>query len=134
MLLAEVGMRGAWSVVVGTGILAAGLACGGGGSIADDPAAYAPLAGSWYSNDWGTVVFVGSHGTYTATYSGVPGTIEVSAISPSYYEGTWAESDERFGSLMMTASPDGKQLNGTYMPDPKCTIGEMASGAFTLKR
>jgi hypothetical protein len=120
------------------------LACGGldqtpaPSEVAPTPAPtaadYSEIAGYWRGEGWGSVVFQDNHGTYTDTFSGSPGTLEVHRTADRTYEGTWGESARRHGTLQFTVSTDGEHVNGTYLPDPDCKIGDFKQGPFRLSR
>jgi hypothetical protein len=88
------------------------------------------VAGRWSGDGWGNIV-INSDGTgsYSDTFGTGPGRLQLRRVADGSYDGTWGESSQRHGTLMVVLSADGRQLNGTWTPDPQSTIGSMVGGA-----
>ena len=58
------------------------------------------LDGHWLepSKEWGQVLFVGTKGTYSATYGPGPGEFRLTKVGDGY-EGTWGEGPTRHGLI-----------------------------------
>ena len=93
------------------------------------------LVGSWSSRDWGEVVLnADGTGTYTDTFGTGPGRIQLDRTGDRSYTGTWGESNQRSGKLVIELSPDGRTITGTWTPDPSSTIGSKTGGAILWTR
>lgn len=104
-----------------------GTASGASGA-ATGAEAYSGLVGRWIS-DWGAVKIEGKSGTYTDTYGGGIGQLEFTQTAPRQYAVKWSESKARHGTMTVTLSDDDKKLEGTWTPDPDCTIGSRSGGS-----
>ena len=74
-----------------------------------------PIAGRWTGNDWGDVVIAADGtGSYSATFGTGPGRLQLQRVDADRYQGTWRESDRRFGRLVLVLSHDRRTLTGTF--------------------
>lgn len=97
-------------------------------------AADADVTGRWTGPEWGSVVLnPDGTGTYTDTFGTGPGRIEYRSVADGY-EGRWMESSRRFGTLRFVLAPSGREIIGTWTPDPECTIGTPNGGALRWMR
>src|SRR5262245_43483358 len=63
------------------------------------------LVGSWSSRDWGEVVLnADGTGTYTDTFGTGPGRMQLDRTGDRSYKGTWWESNQRSGTLVIVLS------------------------------
>jgi len=93
------------------------------------------LVGSWSSRDWGEIVLnADGTGTYTDTFGTGPGRMQFERTGDRSYKGTWWESSQRSGTLVLVLSPDGRTITGTWTPDPRSTIGSKTGGAILWTR
>lgn len=100
----------------------------------DAPVTVADVTGQWSGPEWGRVVLnADGTGTYTDTYGTGPGRIALHAAGDGY-DGRWEESSRRFGTLHIVLSPSGREITGTWTPDPECTLGAMRGGALRWTR
>ena len=91
------------------------------------------VAGSW--SGWGVVVLnADGSGTYTDTFKTGPGRMQLRRTGDRSYEGTWGESNQRFGTLTIELSPDGRTITGNWTPDPSVTVGSKEGGAIAWGR
>jgi hypothetical protein len=91
--------------------------------------------GSWASRDWGEVVLnADGTGTYTDTFGTGPGRIRLDPTCDRSYKGSWGESNQRSGTLVIILSPDGRTITGTWTPDASSTIGSKTGGAILWTR
>jgi WD40 repeat protein len=81
------------------------------------PEAQPRLSGPWDggADDWGDVTLAqaahGYEGSYSATYNGEPGTVQLTKAEAQTWIGTWCESDEkRHGALHLEVAPDGQRI------------------------
>src|SRR5205085_7408221 len=94
-----------------------------------------PIAGQWAAADWGEVTIAADgSGTYTDTYGTGPGRLQIRRTDDGRYEGTWGESSERHGTLVLVLAPDGRTLTGSWTPDPQSTIGTTTGGPIQWSR
>jgi hypothetical protein len=82
------------------------------------------LSGKWIDEGggWGSVVIVGNRGKYTDTYAEDSGTFEFHKAGKNRFEGTWRESEKRYGTLWFEVSQSGKIIQGKYRASDKCEI------------
>jgi hypothetical protein len=91
--------------------------------------------GSWASRDWGEVVLnADGTGTYTDTFGTGPGRIELAPTCDRSYKGSWGESNQRSGTLVIILSPDGRTITGIWTPDASSTIGSKTGGTILWAR
>jgi hypothetical protein len=91
--------------------------------------------GSWASRDWGEVVLnADGTGTYTDTFGTGPGRIELAPTCDRSYKGSWGESNQRSGTLVIILSPDGRTITGIWTPDASSTIGSKTGGTILWTR
>ncbi len=103
-------------------------ACGG----SDDPAS---LDGRWDGGeDWGEVIIDGLEGTYSSTFGADLGTISLTKISDTEYEGTWNEGETlRFGTLELTLESDS-EVTGQWTADPESELSGSSGGPLVWER
>lgn len=93
------------------------------------------LAGAWDGGDWGVVdIDDDGTGTYEGTYGTGTGRLSLTATAERTFEGTWGESEHRFGTLTLELGPDGRSLTGTWTPDARSTIGTRIGGPIGWTR
>lgn len=82
------------------------------------------VVGAFTSWSFGQVALHGLHGSYTDTYSGAPGWVELRPTGASTFDGRWGEdrAGKRFGTLELTAWGDGRTLTGLWSADPACEV------------
>jgi hypothetical protein len=104
-------------------------------SPARSPASRLAVAGRWSGADWGDVVIGGDgSGSYTSTYGTGPGQLQIRRAGERTYEGTWSESSQRYGALVLELAPDGRTITGAWRPDSQSTIGSRTGGPVVWTR
>lgn len=92
-------------------------------------------AGEWSGDDWGNVVIAtDGTGSYTDTFGTGPGRLRLQGGGDRRYAGTWGESSQRFGTLELLLSPDGRTITGTWTPDPRSSLGSPTGGSLVWTR
>lgn len=92
-----------------------------------------PIDGKWVGN-WGDVQIDGETGTYSQTFSGGVGNMNLRHTSDGSYEGTWGESDARHGTMTIELGSDGRSITGQWAPDPDVTVGTKEGGTIEWTR
>jgi hypothetical protein len=93
------------------------------------------LAGRWTGDEWGDVVVASDgSGSYTDTYHTGPGRLHLVRAGERRYEGTWSESSQRYGTVVLELAPDGEVARGTWTPSQESTIGSMTGGSVLWLR
>jgi hypothetical protein len=93
------------------------------------------VTGAWSAADWGDVVIgPDGAGSYSSTYGTGPGRLQLRPVGERRYEGSWGESAQRFGTLVLELSPDGQRITGSWTPDPQSTIGTRTGGSIAWTR
>jgi outer membrane protein assembly factor BamB len=92
------------------------------------------LTGAWDGGDWGEVLVDGEHAVYSANCRTGQGRMLLHVTGHKTYDGTWGESDRRYGTLSVTVSDDGHTAKGTWKASEGAALGDGASGSLNWKR
>lgn len=107
----------------------------GPGVAAAAETARVEAAGEWTGDDWGSVVIApDGSGSYTDTFGTGPGRLHLRRAGERLYAGVWGESSQRFGTIELLLSSDGRTLSGAWAPDPRSTIGSRTGGPVAWTR
>ncbi|MCP3920845.1 MAG: tetratricopeptide repeat protein [bacterium] len=71
------------------------------------------VSGIWDGGEWGTVTIHGHEASYSATWTGQPGTIRFARTGRRAFSGFWRESDLHGGTLEFQVTADGL-IEGNY--------------------
>jgi hypothetical protein len=89
--------------------------------------------GDWEGDDWGTVSFVGTRGSYSSTYGPDRGEIRLQRTEDGSYEGTWGEGERRHGKLKLRFE-SGDVLVGEWTADDDSTLTGSKGGIIRWNR
>jgi hypothetical protein len=102
---------------------------------ADKATARFELLGQWTGAEWGDVVIAADgSGSYTDTYHTGPGRLRLVRAGDRRYEGTWSESRQRYGTVVLELQPQGNVATGTWTPSQESTIGSRTGGPVSWTR
>jgi len=89
------------------------------------------LSGDWQG--WGTVKIDKNKGTYTDTFGGNPGWLELTPTALRQYRGRWGEPG-RSGTMEVTVNEAGTQARVQWKADPNSQVGPIDGGVSTWQR
>lgn len=97
------------------------------------------LNGDWDGGaDWGRIRLGGGPdqfaGTYSATFNGRPGSVELKRVKEDRYEGSWSESDKRrFGTLTLVLYADNERARIEWKAVGGSLPGQMAGSSVASR-